>query len=253
MPARRSCPFRRPGSSHLGAAAAPSALAVHASLRAVSRQTRSAPRRDSTRPSWAREKLLPRGARRTPGQSARGSHEAQMASQMHHLAPSTTSPHPRDGDPARAKVGQVLTARPAALGPTGRAGARSSLQAGVGLRNAARPGRIALQRLGRPQPLGDLASNYASGLVSSLRGAASGDSRENLHRNRERVLPCAGTETPVTHRGAHRARLLRYPALGSPQPRASDSPQPLLPQRAAKPQTSSLPLTRLRKQSFAVA
>lgn len=137
----------------------------------------------SPRQSWAGEKLLPRGARRTPGQSARGSHEAQMASQMHHLAPSTTSPHPRDGDPARAKVGQVLTARPAALGPAGRAGARSSLQAGVGLRNAARPGRIALQRLGRPQPLGDLASNYASGLVSSVRGADSGDSRENLHRN----------------------------------------------------------------------
>lgn len=63
-----------------------------------------------------------------------------MASKMQPPAPSTTGPHPRDGDPARAKVGQVPTARPAALGPAGRAGPLSSLQAGVGPRYAARPG-----------------------------------------------------------------------------------------------------------------
>lgn len=205
-------PVRQTGSSHLGAAATPSALAGHASLRAVSLGRpslfREGPRPGSPGPLRNFCPVVPGGH----PDSARGSHGARMASQMQHLATSTTRPQPRDGDPARAKVGQVLTARPAALGPTGRAGAHNSLQAGVGPRNAARPGRIALQRLGRPQPLSDLASNYTSGLVSSLRGADSGASRENLHGNRERALRCAETETPVTHRGAHRARLLRYPA-----------------------------------------
>lgn len=77
---------------------------------------------------------MPSGERRPLTQGAPESREAQAASWGQRLEPSTRRPLPRDGDgdPTRAKVGQILAAEPAALGPTGRTGARRSVQAGVG-------------------------------------------------------------------------------------------------------------------------
>lgn len=147
-------PARRRGSSHLGAAAAPSAVAVRASLRAVSpRRPARLPEGPRPRRSWAREKVcpaVPGGARRTAARKGRGSPGRSDAGPR---GRQQRAPRPREGDPAQAKVGQVLTARPSG-GPWTRGPGRR-LRAGVGPRSGTRPGRRAWGRSnGRVAPNG---------------------------------------------------------------------------------------------------
>lgn len=95
-----------------------------------------------------------------------------------------------------------------------------------------------------------MAGNYASGLVAPP-GGGRGHRQRRLPRELAREQQSRAPPAPGRRRW-QRASRPRCPTPGSPQTQASDSPQPLLLQQAAGPQTP-LPLTRLRKQSFAAA
>lgn len=136
-----------------------------------------------------------------------------------------TRPEPRSAE-SSAQVQRPLDPR---AGPERAGASRPARVSGPPRGPGAKPGSV-LQRPGRPQPLAAPASNSTPGLVCPPRGADGGAARERP----------PGRPPPAPPRAHLRLRL-------------PDSPQPLLPQRAAEPQASSLPLTRLRKQSFAAA
>lgn len=226
MPASRSRSFRSPGSPHPGAAAAPSALAVLASLRAVSlgrlSLLREGPRPGSPGPGRNFCLAVPGGHL---GRAREGLTRRQGPAGGSTLRPQRRVPTPatatRPGPRSAESLPRVQRPLHPPAGP-GRAGPElAGAPRPATSQIAARPGRTALQRQGRPGPLGDLASSSARGLAPSLSGADSGNSRENLHGSRGRVLPRAGTETPARDApGRSPTRCLPDPALGSPRIRA---------------------------------
>lgn len=191
------------------------------------------------------------GARRTTAPSARGSH----ATRREGLAPSTTRPPPPRRRPG---PGQGRPSTQCASGGPRTHGPGRSLQAGVDPRNATQPGR----ETGRTLTTGSTPT--AGGLGRQLRLGTSVPAKEGQTaappaRTRTGLgitrYPCARTEALAADRRRPPrlpASQRRCPASGSPQTQAPDSPQPLLLQQADGPHTS-LPLTRLRKQSFAAA